>query len=170
MKKNYLLMMALIYGGVIYGQNMNIEANSTAKVYSVDSIQINANIHTVYSLFANINDWPGWFEGVTEVNMKGDAEEGKCFAWKAEGFKMKSRIHTVQPNNAFGWTGKMWWITAVHNWSFESLPNGDTEVIVKESFGGFGSSLLKNSMKKDMRNDLACLKNESETACLNSTK
>jgi hypothetical protein len=29
---------------------------------------------------------------------------------------------------------------------------------VKENFGGFGSSLLKNSIKKDMRNDLICLK------------
>ena len=164
MKKKFLLLIAIIYGGVCYGQMMNIEVNSKAKVYSVDSVQINADIHKVYSLISNINDWPGWFEGVTEVHLEGNVEEGKSFIWKAQGHKIKSKIHTVKPDCAFGWTGKMWWIKAVHNWYFKSLPNGGTEVIVKESFGGLGSSFMKNSVRKDMRNDLVCLKKESETA------
>lgn len=170
MKKKFLLLIALIYGGVIYGQTMNIDVNSRAKAYSVDSIQINADIHKVYSLISNINDWPGWFNGVTEVHLKGKVEESKDFVWKAQGYKIKSKLHTVRLNSDIGWTGKMWWIKAVHNWHFESLPNGRTEVIVKESFGGLGSSLMKNSMKKDMRNDLDCLKKESETADRKSTK
>ncbi|MFA5327041.1 MAG: SRPBCC family protein [Prolixibacteraceae bacterium] len=164
MKKTFLLLVVLIYGGVTDGKTMNIEANSKAKVYSVDSIQINADIHKVYSLISNISDWPRWFDGVTEVHLNGKVEEGKDFVWKAQGYKIKSKIHTVQRDCAFGWTGKMWWIKAVHNWHFKSLPNGRTEVVVEESFGGFGSSLMKNSMKKDMRKDLVSLKEESETA------
>jgi uncharacterized membrane protein len=170
MKKINLLLIALFSGGIIYGQQMNVEVNPRAKAYSVDSIQINAPVDRVYSLIANITDWPKWFEGVTEVHMNGKAEEGKTFTWKAQGYKMKSKIHTVHVNCTIGWTGKMWWIKAVHNWYFESLPNGTTKVIVKESFGGFGSSLMNNSLKNDMRKDLVCLKKESETAERKSIK
>lgn len=141
---------------------MKVEVNPQAKAYSMDSIQIDASVNKVYSLVANIKDWTKWFEGVTEVNINGKAEEGKIFIWKANGFKIKSKIHTVRPNSEIGWIGKMWWIKAVHNWHFESIPDGGTKVTIQESFDGFGSSLMKNSLKKDMRRDLICLKKESE--------
>jgi uncharacterized membrane protein len=162
MKKITLILIVLIYCGAIYGQKMNVEVNSKAKAYSIDSIQINASIDKVYSLIANINEWPKWFEGVTEVQINGNVEEGKGFIWKAKGYKIKSKIHTVLPNSDIGWTGSMWWIKATHNWHFESLPNGGTKVTVKECFEGFCSSMMKNSLKKDMRSDLVCLKKESE--------
>jgi len=162
MKKNNLILIAFLYVGVIYGQKMNIEVNPKAKAYSVDSIQINASVDKVYSLITNINDWPKWFEGVSQVQIDGVPEKGKAFIWKAKGYKIKSMIHTIQPLSAIGWTGSIWWINAVHNWQFVCLPGGSTKVIVKESFEGFGSSLMKNSLKTDMRNDLISLKTESE--------
>jgi len=152
----------LFFTEAIYGQNMNVEVNNKAKAYSIDSIQIDAPIDEVYSLVANMSDWPAWFQGVTEVHMNGKAEEGKVFIWKAKGYKIKSKIHTLRINSDIGWTGKMWWIGAIHNWHLESLPNGVTRVIVEESFNGLGSSLMKNSIKKDMRNDLSGLKKKSE--------
>ena len=142
---------------------MNVEVNPKAKAYSIGSIQIKASIDKVYALIANINEWPKWFEGVTETHMNGNAEEGKDFIWKANGYKIKSKIHTLRLNSDIGWTGKVWWIKAVHNWHFESVPSGGTKVIIKESFNGLGSSLMKKSLKKDMRNDLLGLKKVSET-------
>ena len=162
MKKIKLFLITLIYIGAIYGQEMNIEVNSMAKAYSIDSIQINAPINKVYSIIANINDWPKWLDGVTEVHINGDAEVGKAFIWKAKGYKIKSKIHTVRLNSDIGWIGKMWWIRAIHNWHFESVPTGGTKVIVKECFAGFCSALFQNSLKKDMRSDLICLKKGSE--------
>lgn len=162
MKKIKLIMIALIFVSAIHAQKMNVEVNSNAKAYSIDSIQINAPIDKVYSLIANINDWPKWFEGVTEVQIIGNAEEGKEFNWKAKGYKIKSKIHTVRHNSDIGWTGKMWWIKATHNWHFESVASGVTMVIVEECFEGFCSGMMKNSLKKDMRNDLTGLKKESE--------
>ena len=162
MKKFDLFWVVLIYTGSVYGQKMNVEVNPKARVFSIDSLQINAPIDKVYTLIADINNWPNWFEGVTEVHMNGIAGEGKDFIWKTNGYKIKSKIHTARLNSDLGWTGKMWCIRAVHNWHFESEPNGTTKVIVKESFEGFGSSLMKNSIKEDMKNDLICLKKESE--------
>ncbi|HEY4786640.1 MAG TPA: SRPBCC family protein [Bacteroidales bacterium] len=162
MKKFKLFLIAVICTGAVYGQKMNVEVNPKASTYNIDSVRINAPVEKVYGLLAGINDWPKWFEGVSEVHMDGNAEEGKTFVWKAKGHKINSKIHTVRLNSDIGWTGKMWWIKAVHNWHFESEPNGSTKVIVQENFNGFGSSLMKKSLKKDMRNDLLCLKKESE--------
>jgi hypothetical protein len=145
-----------------YGQKMNVEVNPKAKTYLIDSIQINASVQRVYSLIANINDWPKWFEGVSEVHLNDGAMEGKTFIWKANGYKIKSKLHTVRPNSDIGWTGNIWWLSAVHNWHFESIHEDRTMVIVKESFKGLGSSLLKKSLRKGMRTDLICLKKEAE--------
>jgi hypothetical protein len=116
MKKIKILLIAFIYTGAIYSQRMNIEVDSKAKAYAIDSIQINAPIDKVYTLIATIGDWPG----------------------------------------------KMWWIKAVHNWRFETMANSGTKVTVQESFDGFGSSLMKNSLRKEARNNLVNLKKEAE--------
>lgn len=161
MKKFNLLLAAIMWAGTMYGQKMNVEPNTRA-TYSVDSIQINAPVDKVYSLIANISDWPGWFAGVTEMQIQGAAEEGKPFIWKANGYTITSKLHTVRTNADIGWTGKIWWINAVHNWHFVACPDGSTKVIVEESFEGPGSILMRKSLKRDMRNDLVGLKKKSE--------
>ncbi|HNX67403.1 MAG TPA: SRPBCC family protein [Bacteroidales bacterium] len=161
MKKVKLLLAAIFCTMAIYGQKMNVEPN-TKGTYAIDSIKINAPVDKVYSLITDINDWPGWFSGVKEVKINGKAEEGKPFVWKANGYKIRSVLHTVRANSCIGWTGKIWWISAVHNWHFSSSSDGGTMVIVEESFGGLGSALMKNSLRKDMRNDLINLKKKSE--------
>jgi len=161
MKRFNLLLAAIMWTCTIYGQKMNVEPN-TRGTYAVDSIQVNAPVSKVYSLIANINDWPGWFGDVTWVQISGAAEEGKSFIWKANGYNIKSTLHTVRSNTDIGWTGKIWWIKAVHNWHFETSADGSTKVIVKESFAGPGSMLLRKSLKKDMRKDLLELKKKSE--------
>jgi uncharacterized membrane protein len=162
MKKRGILAIMLLYAGVSYGQKMNIEVDSKAKAYAIDSIEINAPLEKVYSLISNINSWPNWFEGVTEVKINGDIHEGTDFIWKAKGYKIKSKIHTIKTNSAIGWTGKMWWIKAVHNWRFLNNQNGKTKVIVQENFSGFCSSFMRNSLKDDMKKDLIILKKASE--------
>lgn len=162
MKKIGLLTVVILYVGIINGQKMNIEANTKAKAYSTDSIEINAPVEKVFSLVADINNWPKWFEGVTEVKLDGNIHEGTNFTWKAKGYKIKSKIHTLKPNAAIGWTGKIWWINAVHNWRFKNIKNGKTLVTIQENFSGLGSSFMKNSLKNDMENDLLVLKRTAE--------
>jgi hypothetical protein len=156
------MMIAFVNAASIHGQKMNIEVDTQAKAYAVDSVRIDALVAKVYALIANINDWPQWFEGVTEAHINGNAGEGNEFVWKAKGFRIKSKIHTLNPNSDIGWTGKMWWIKAIHNWHFESTPGGGTLVIVQESFSGLGASLMKNSLRKYMKTDLTLLRKQSE--------
>jgi uncharacterized membrane protein len=141
---------------------MNIEVNTKAKAYATDYLEINAPVEKVFLLVANIKNWPKWFDGVTKVQMDGEPAEGITFIWKANGYNLKSKIHTLRTNSEIGWTGKMWWIKAIHNWQFESLPNGNTKVVIKECFEGFCSSLLKNTLKSGIKKDLLILKRTSE--------
>jgi hypothetical protein len=141
---------------------MNIEVKTDAKAYASGSIEINASIEKVFSLLANIKDWPAWFDGVTEVDMSGNIEEGAEFTWIAQGYKIKSKIHTYIRNSELGWTGNMWWIKAVHNWRFEKLTDDKTKVVIQECFTGFLSSFMKDMLMTGVRSDLNMLKKQCE--------
>lgn len=167
MKAIKIIISALIFTGTMYGQvHQNIEVNPKSGAFAVDSVQINAPVDKVYALLCDIDKWPLWFEGISETHIEGVPDEGKNFKFKAKGYNINSTIHTVQPSSGIGWTGKMLWIKAVHNWYFQSLSNTTTLVITKESFNGFWSPMLKSSMKKDIRSDLLILKKAAEGRAL----
>jgi len=74
---------------------------------------------------------------------------------------MKAKLHTVKPHAKFGWTGRMAWITAVHNWTMRH-ENGKCLVTVEESMKGFLTGLIKNPLKKGMKQSLKELKTAAE--------
>lgn len=136
---------------------MNREVDSKAKCYSKDEITVNATKRVVFEVISDINNWPEWQSSVTKAEIKGKAEAGKKFIWKADGLNIKSELHTVEEFSEIGWIGRIWWIKAVHNW-YLSENNGQTTVVVKETLKGLGSSLLLKSLKEGMRKNLAELK------------
>ncbi len=140
---------------------MNIKVNKYAKAYAEDSITIQASAEKVYSILSDINNWTTWLSNVVEPKLEGPPEEEKEFTWIASGLKIKSTLHTVIPNSAFGWTGKMLWISAIHNWSL-SEENGICTVHVEESMEGFLAGTMKSTMIKSMKKGLIGLKTESE--------
>jgi hypothetical protein len=140
---------------------MNIEVNRKAKAYAEDSILINAAIDKVYWLLSDIQRWPQWQTAVQKVELEGEPSPGKSFDWKAAGFNIHSTFHTVNPPDEFGWTGRMWWIRAVHNWYFEPVGNG-TKVTTRESLEGFGAWAMKKSLKEGMRKSLIELRKAAE--------
>ncbi len=97
--------------------------------------------------------------------MKGELKPNTSFDWRAGGTRIRSKLHTVEPYSDFGWTGKVYSIYAIHNWTLKES-NGATEVIVSESFEGFLATLFKKSLhktlEKEMMASLADLKKASE--------
>lgn len=142
-------------------QKMNLETDSTAKCYSTAEIKINTSKQHVFEILSDINHWPDWQTSVTKAEIKGRPENGKKFKWKAGGLRIHSKLHTVNPNSEIGWTGKIWWIKAVHNW-YITEENGQTKVIVQETLKGFGSSGMKKSLQEGMKKNLAELKAKAE--------
>ena len=140
---------------------MKVSVNQSARAYTRQEIVIAADIDKVFNLIANINQWPQWQSDVSQAIIEGDPLENKSFIWTGGGMKIKSRLHTVNPPSEFGWTGRIWWISAVHNWSFENLGK-QTKVVVEESLGGLFSSLMKSSLEKGMGQSLQELKRAAE--------
>jgi uncharacterized protein YndB with AHSA1/START domain len=140
---------------------MNVPVKKEAKAYATASITIDAPAERVYAILADINKWPNWQSSVEKAEMEGPAAEGKKFKWKADGLKIKSKLHTVHPASEFGWTGRIWWITAVHNWTFEEK-GGKTTVTVEESLSGFLSGTFGKSLAEGLQKNLEELKAAAE--------
>jgi uncharacterized protein YndB with AHSA1/START domain len=142
---------------------MNIEVDSSAGCFSEQEVIISSPVEKVFQILSDVNNWPAWHSGVTKAQINGPAKPGAGFKWKAGGLNINSRLHTVNEPSEIGWTGRIWWIKAVHNWSL-SYENHETKVIVKESLKGLGSSLMQKSLAEGMRKNLADLKNKAENS------
>jgi uncharacterized protein YndB with AHSA1/START domain len=140
---------------------MNIEADSSAKCFSSEEILINSPVNKVFGILADINNWPKWQSSVSRAQINGPAEVGKRFEWKSGSMTLKSQFHTVNPDSEIGWTGTVWWIKAVHNWSL-TKEKEMTRVVVKESLTGLGSSGMQKSLKEGMKKNLEELKQRAE--------
>ncbi|WP_339916785.1 SRPBCC family protein [Yeosuana marina] len=128
---------------------MNISVNENAPVKSTGKIEIHAPIDKVWQILTSINDWPSWQSEVTQSNLKENLKQGAIFKWKAGGLSFTSQIHTVEPKTKFGWTGKTFGASAIHNWSF-SFENGNTVIKVEESLQGVFPKLFKNYFQKNL--------------------
>lgn len=140
---------------------MKIQVNKKAPAYHEEEILIYAPAEKIYDILSGINDWPRWQGNVSEAYVHGSVMPGKKFVWKAGGFKIKSEIHTANSPTELGWTGKIFWIKAVHNWSL--LPDGKaTRVKVEESLEGFLAGTMRKTLADGIEKSLIELKIESE--------
>jgi len=143
-------------------QKMNIEVDPTASCYSKEEILINSPVEVVFKIISDIKNWPSWQSSVTLAEITGPVQAGAQFKWKAGGLNINSKLHTVNTNSEIGWTGKIWWIKAVHNWYLRN-ENQKTKVIVEESLTGPGSSLMQKSLIEGMKRNLSELKAKAES-------
>lgn len=129
--------------------NMNIPINENAPVVSRSQMEIAAPVDTVWQVLTDIKKWPQWQQAVSETIVPEKVEEGTEFHWKADGLSFTSKIHTVNPHRAFGWTGKTIGTSAIHNWTFVKKDD-HTLVIVEESLQGVFPRLFKNFFQKNL--------------------
>ncbi|MEX1013952.1 MAG: SRPBCC family protein [Candidatus Paceibacterota bacterium] len=139
--------------------------NNNAPVKCRKTITINASIEKVWEVMTGIDKWATWQTDITNPNLNGELKPETTFDWKSRGAKIQSTLHTVEPFNQFGWTGKSFGMFAIHNWTL-SEKDGKTTVTVDESMEGFVAKLFKKSfnrsLEKGMQTWLDLLKQECE--------
>ena len=133
---------------------MKININTHAPIIDKQKIIINAPAVKVWSILTEINNWPNWRSAVKKANLKTSLNEGAEFIWNAGGVTLKSIIHTCEPFQSFGWTGKTIGTFAIHNWHFESVNDG-TIVFVEESLQGFFPSIFKKKFRKNLNEGMS---------------
>ena len=139
--------------------------NHNAPVKCSKSITINASSVTVWTVLTNINNWAAWQTDITKPTLNGELIPGSTFDWKTGGTTIHSNLHTVEPFNNFGWTGRTLGMLAIHNWTISEV-SGQTIVSVDESMEGFLAKLFRktfnNNLQKGMQRWLEFLKKECE--------
>ncbi len=158
---------ALFISSLLTAQNINSmkSINEKSPVKCSKSIQINASSEKVWAVLTNINDWSRWQNEISNPKLNGPLKPASTFNWKTGGAKIHSTLHTVETNQAFGWTGKTFGMFAIHNWTLEHQEN-QTLVTVNESMEGFLATLFKSSFNKSLEKGmlkwLELLKQECE--------
>jgi len=127
--------------------------NANAPVVQAKEIEIEADIHTVWHVLTDINRWSEWNKRISHSTLQDSLAVGSCFTWQTNGSKIKSSIHTVSPQESFGWEGKAFGVSAIHNWYLEPTASG-TKVRVEESMQGWIVKLLKNMMNSKLADDM----------------
>jgi|GEM_PF-257693 len=151
------------YVSNVQADEFKIPVNENAPVVSHGSIGINAPVEAVWAVLTGINKWPEWQEEVTSASLAGEAAEEASFEWEAGGIGFTSKIHTMQANKYFGWTGSTTGAMAVHNWSF--VQAGDSTLVkVDESLQGVFPLLLKQYFQKNLDKGIKNSLNELKAA------
>lgn len=162
-----LTAISLIISSGSFAQNSSEmkSINNNAPVKCSKTITINTTSEKVWQVMTNIDNWATWQTEISNPKLNGTLKSGTTFDWKTGGAKIHSTLHTVEPFNQFGWTGKTFGMFAIHNWSLAEK-EGKTTVSVDESMEGFLTKLLKKSfnknLEKGMQTWLDLLKKECE--------
>ena len=139
--------------------------NNNAPVKCSKSITIDASSAKVWNVMTNINNWSSWQTDISKPALNGELKPGSTFDWKTGGARIHSTLHTVEPFQNFGWTGKSLGMLAIHNWTLNEIKD-QTQVSVDESMEGFFAKLFKKSFNRNlengMQNWLNLLKKECE--------
>ncbi len=123
--------------------------NHHAPVQCSKTITIHAGIEKVWEIMTNIHQWAAWQTDISDPVLKGSLQAGTGFDWKTDGAKIHSVLHTVEPYQHFGWTGKTFGIFAIHNWTLEEK-GGTTLVTVDESMEGLLTKVFKKSFNRNL--------------------
>ena len=139
--------------------------NNNAPVKCSRSITIHAPVKKVWALLTDIDNWDSWQTDISRPKLNGALQPATIFTWKTGGAAIESTLHTVEPYQQFGWTGKTFGMLAIHNWTLVQQEHS-TIVTVDESMEGFLALLFKKSfnknLEKGMKKWLKLLKEESE--------
>ena len=123
--------------------------NYNAPVKCNKTILINASPEKVWTALSRIDQWSNWQTDIKKPKLNGELKPDSTFAWNSGGAKIYSTLHTVDPFNRLGWTGKTFGMFAVHNWTI-TKENNQTQVVVDESMEGFLASIFKKAFNKNL--------------------
>jgi uncharacterized protein YndB with AHSA1/START domain len=140
--------------------------NEDAPVKAVVQIVIDAPPSKVWTILADIKDWPKWQTDIIAVDIKKPPTDGVVFDWSTDGGHISSRLALYVPQRQLSWTGHLLIFQAIHVWTLSPLTGGRTLVQTKESMSGWPLGWLYSShdlVEADQR-WLVDLKKQAESA------
>ena len=100
------------------------------------------------------------------MRVDGPVKAGTSFEWKADGWRIVSRLEQVEPPKRIAWSGRAFGIRAMHVWDLAAIGSG-TQILTVESFEGPVARLFRGFVRKTLAKSLdqgvAALKAEAES-------
>lgn len=149
MNTRTLMMTIVPVATTVASSAQNVPVDSIAPVMCRKTITIQATPEKVWNVLTEINEWSSWQKDIPFARAEGEIVSGSTFKWKTGGAKITSKLHTVHPYTAFGWTGTTMGLYAIHNWQLQKV-DGETIVTVEESMDGLLAKLFKKSFNKSL--------------------
>jgi uncharacterized protein YndB with AHSA1/START domain len=132
------------------------------------SNEIQATADKVWSILADVEDWPKW-QGTSYIDVKTatPVKEGSVFDVKLAGLKWKVEVTKAEKPKEFSWIGRALGMKGNHRWEFEER-EGKTFATTSESVSGWLVIplylLVRTNLKKLDEKWLADLKTKAESA------
>ena len=136
-----------------------MEINKSAPALATHELLINAPVQRIWSLVADMNNWPGWNPAVKSAKLNGAFEVGTTFNWTSGGISIVSTLQEIQLTTKLVWTGKAIGTRAIHVWSLQPTSAG-VLVITSESFEGWLVTLMRKAMQKTLDESLVAWLNQ----------
>ena len=135
-----------------------------APVKAQAQIIIRAPQAKVWGILADIQRWPKWQTDITDVAITRSPSAGVTFSWSLDDTNITSHIVVFEPTRMIGWTGRVFISRAIHLWALTTLPDGSTQVQIRESISGWPISMFYSSgeLLDSNRQWLARLKTAAE--------
>jgi uncharacterized protein YndB with AHSA1/START domain len=123
------------------------KVNPNAPAVEDADIFVEAPTGTVWHILSDLENWPSWNKGVSNIKVDGPIEVGTSFVWAGNGSKIVSRLEEVDPPHRIAWTGKTLGIQATHVWELTEKGEG-TQVHTEEAFEGLVARIFRGFARK----------------------
>lgn len=137
-----------------------------APVVARAEIEVRASPTRVWSVLADVEEWPTWNPAVRGVRLQGDLEAGASFRWAAGPGTISARLTRVDEPHLLAWRDRAMGLRVVHVWRIEELPGG-CAVTTEACLTGLPARLLARRLRQGVQQDLDAwvrlLKLEAET-------
>jgi hypothetical protein len=137
-----------------------MDINTSAPAIATHELLIKAPAQKIWSLVAEIDNWPNWNPAVKSAKLNGSFDIGTTFNWKSCGIPIVSTLQEIQPTTKLIWTGKAIGTRAIHVWLFQPMPDGCVLVRTSESFNGWLVNIMRKSMQKTLDESLIAWLNQ----------
>ena len=134
-----------------------MELRPEAPVLIRFEVDVAATPERVWELLVDVERWPLWHRGVDFAVLKpSEVRPGSRLQWRADGMRISSILHRVEPEQRLGWTIRTLGARGYQLWTIESQPPEGasnaprTLVRTEESWWGFFPFLLRGTLRRTL--------------------
>lgn len=113
---------------------------------------VSAAPQRVWDLLVEVERWPLWHPGVDFAVLRDrPPRPGVRLQWRADGMRISSILHEVQPPTRLSWTVRTLGARGYQMWSLQPLGSEGTRVRTEESWWGILPFLLRRTLRRTLR-------------------